>query len=354
MTDESCCIGGILNHNSQSTAEPEFSKSRAAKFVKIRVVSTLYPMPNELIVLKSDLERFDALQEEFAHYELEAVRWADRERHLQQIRYALVWNPGAGELTRMPNLAVVFSVGAGVDHLIGPDIVPGGLPVVRMVEESLTAGMVEYVVYQILRWHREMALYEKDQNERIWCQRMQQSATTRSVGILGMGELGGAVATALSHFGFKVSGWSRSPKELAGVTSFHGQSQLDKFLGQTEFLVCLLPLTDATRGIVDQTLISSLPNDAYIINAGRGGLVNDNDLLAALDSGKLQGACLDVFNEEPLPVDSRYWGHPNVTITPHIASMTIPETSIRQVMQNIERFRSGAPLEHLADLVRGY
>lgn len=311
-------------------------------------------MTTEYIVLKSDFDRFEPLRDEFARHSLEAVNWADRERYLERIRYALVWYPEPGELARMPALAIVFSVGAGVDHLTGEDVVPNGVPVVRMVEESLTAGMVEYVVYQVLRLHRDMHRYDADQRQHRWQQRMQRPASTRTIGILGLGELGGAAGDALRGLGFNVIGWSRTEKHRDGIKSFFGADQLGRFLSQCEFLVCLLPLTAATQGMIDQDFLAQLPQGAYFINAGRGPLVNDDALLNALDSGRLAAASLDVFNQEPLPLSSRYWDHPDVTITPHVASMTIPETSIQQVVANIARFRSGRPLHHLADLSRGY
>jgi len=348
--------------------DPEYSIPRA-EFIKLSrreslnvltkttrdaVATILYRMTTEFIVLKSDFDRFDALRDELAQHDLAAVNWADREQHLERIRYALVWQPAPGELARMPELAVVFSVGAGIDHLVPDGVVPDGLPVVRMVEESLTAGMVEYVLYQVLRLHREMHRYDEDQRNHRWQQRMQSPATARTVGILGLGELGGAAGEALARLGFNVIGWSRTEKRRPGIESYFGDDQLDRFLGRSEFLVCLLPLTSDTAGIIDRDLLRRLPRGGFFINAGRGPLVNDADLLAALDDGRLAAACLDVFNQEPLPGDSPYWDHPRVTLTPHVASMTIPETSIQQVVANIARFRAGQPLHHLADLSRGY
>lgn len=311
-------------------------------------------MTTEYIVLKSDFDRFQSLREEFSRHNLEAVNWADREPYLDQIRYALVWYPEPGELARMPVLEIVFSVGAGVDHLTGENIVPKAVPVVRMVEESLTAGMVEYVVYQVLRLHRDMHRYDADQRQHRWQQRMQRPASARTIGILGLGELGGAAGDALVRFGFNVIGWSRTVKQRNGIKSYFGEDQLGQFLEQCEFLVCLLPLTADTHGMIDHDFLAQLPKGASFINAGRGPVVNDDAVLTALDSGKLAAVSLDVFNTEPLPASSPYWDHPDVTITPHVASMTIPETSIRQVVANINRFRIGQPLHHLADLSRGY
>ncbi|MEJ2177370.1 MAG: NAD(P)-dependent oxidoreductase [Gammaproteobacteria bacterium] len=169
-----------------------------------------------------------------------------------------------------------------------------------------------------------------------------------------MGVLGSAAAKALRALQFNVIGWSRNQKQVPEVTSYYGQDQLQAFLRQTEFLVILLPLTDQTHGIVNQDFLGSLPRGAFIINAGRGPLIVDRDLLAALDRGHIAGAALDVFNQEPLPAESPYWKHPAVTITPHVASITLPVTSARHVADNIQRHRAGKPLTHLADLSRGY
>lgn len=311
-------------------------------------------MTSELIVLKSDFDRFIALEEEFARHDIRAINWQDRQNHLDQIRYALVWHPEPGELAKMTNLKVVFSVGAGIDALTAEGVVPAGIPVARMVEPSLTAGMVEYVLYSVLRLHREMPLYDRNQRNHVWEQGLPVPASDRTVGILGLGVLGGACADALTGLGFNVIGWSRRPKTHGGIESLYGDDQLAAFLGRSDFLVCLLPLTDATRGLIDADFLAQLPHGAFFINAGRGPVVNDQALLAALDSGQIGAACLDVFNQEPLPDDSRYWDHPSVTLTPHIASTTIPDTSIHQVVANIQRYRNGEPLLHLADLEQGY
>ncbi|MGI9319095.1 MAG: NAD(P)-dependent oxidoreductase, partial [bacterium] len=226
--------------------------------------------------------------------------------------------------------------------------------VVRMVEDSLTAGMVEYMVYNVLRFHREMPRYERDQGQQVWNPRLQKTAWDRTVGILGLGVLGGAAAVALRTLQFNVIGWSRSLKQVPEVTSFFGQDQLETFLRQTEFLVILLPLTDQTQGMVNRDLLWKLPRGAYVINAGRGPLVVDEDLLAALDQGQIAGAALDVFNQEPLPAESPYWKHPGITLTPHVASITLPVTSTRHVADSIKRHREGKALTHVADLSRGY
>jgi glyoxylate/hydroxypyruvate reductase A len=309
---------------------------------------------SDLILVKSDFDRFSEWEDEFRNYGLTAVPWSQRAQYQESVKYALVWQPEPGTLERLKQLEIIFSVGAGIDHLKGDGIVPEGIPVVRMVEDSLTAGMVEYVVYNVLRFHREMPGYERDQRDQKWLPRIQRIAWDRTVGILGLGVLGSAAAAALRTLQFNVIGWSRSLKQVAEITSYFGQDQLKSFLSQTDFLVVLLPHTEQTEGIVNRGLLETLPRGAYIVNAGRGPLVVDEDLLRALDQGQIAGAALDVFNQEPLPPESPYWKHPSVTLTPHIASITLPVTSARHVAENIQRHREGKSLTHIADMSRGY
>ena len=309
---------------------------------------------SDSILVKSDFDRFSEWEEEFKKYGICAIPWAERAHFIASAKYALVWYPEPGALQTLPNLEVIFSVGAGIDHLKGEGVVPAGIPVVRMVEDSLTAGMVEYVVYHVLRFHRDMQGYERDQRDRLWNPRLQQRALDRTVGILGLGVLGSAAATVLQALQFRVIGWSRTHKSIQDVTSYFGQDQLDPFLAQTDFLVILLPHTEETDGLVNQAFLKKLPRGAFVINAGRGPVVVENDLLTSVNQGQIAGAALDVFNQEPLPSDSPLWNHPAVTITPHVASITLPITSARHVAENIQRHREGKPLTHLADLSRGY
>lgn len=306
------------------------------------------------IVIKSDFDQFDAWRDAFAEAGIESVRWQDRHHHLDTIRYALVWQPGPGELAALPGLELVFSIGAGVDHLVGPDIVPPHLPVVRNVDPGLTAGMVEYVLYHVIRFHRGMAIYEQDQAERRWRPRLHTPARDLTVGVMGIGELGGACASALLPLGFRVAGWSRGPRDLSGIDCYHGNDALADFLAVCNVLVCLLPLTPETRGILDRRTLAMLPRGACLINVGRGPLVVEEDLLEALDEGRVGAATLDVFHTEPLPRDHSFWSHPGITVTPHVASITLPGTSALHMIDNIQRHREGRDLTHTADLVRGY
>ncbi len=308
---------------------------------------------SQVLMIKSDFDRFSIWEDAFADFDLTLLPWNPNGR-LDDVDYALVWQPEPGVLAKMSKLKVIFSIGAGLDHLKPEGCVPPNIPVVRMVEEQLTAGMVEFVLFHVLRYHRFMDVYERNQQEGVWSEKIQVSAANRRVGILGLGELGGSAAQALSALGFAVHGWSRTEKCLPKIKSYFGEDQLQTFLSNTDILVCLLPLTDATRDIVNQQSLAALPKGAYFINAGRGGQVDEEALLAALDSGQLSGAALDVFKAEPLPSDSRMWNHPKVYVTPHIASMTTPASSSRHVIDNIKRCQAGEPLTHQVDLSRGY
>ena len=266
----------------------------------------------------------------------------------------LIWKPPQGLLKELPNLKVIFSLGAGIDHLLGDPELPDGVPVVKMVDRSLTAGMSEWVTLMVLRHHRDLPLYERQQRERVWKEHIPKPPWRRRVGILGLGELGGAAARALAALRFDVAGWSRGPKEIDGITCFHGRDGLGPFLARSEILVCLLPLTPETEGLLDAELFAKLPKGAFVVNVGRGGHLVDADLVAALDSDHLSGAALDVFHDEPLADDHSFWAHPKVLVTPHIASLTLPETAAESVVENLQRLRRGEPLKNVVDLSRGY
>lgn len=270
------------------------------------------------------------------------------------VDYALVWKPPAGLLATLPNLKVIFSLGAGVDGLLADPALPDR-PLVRMVEPGLTEGMTEYVCLHVLRWHRDSPLWEQQQRDRVWKQSAHVPlARERRVGVMGLGALGSDAAAMLAALRFDVAGWSRSPKDIPGVKGFHGADQLAAFLARTEILVCLLPATAETDGLLDAGLFAGLPRDAVVINASRGQVLVEEDLLAALDSGHLRGATLDVFRTEPLPPDHPFWTHPKVTITPHVAAITQARTGVQQVVDGFRRHRAGQPLVNLVDRSRGY
>jgi glyoxylate/hydroxypyruvate reductase len=274
------------------------------------------------------------------------------------IHYAAVWKPAQGELAAFPNLRVIFNLGAGVDALMADSSLPN-VPLVRVAVGDLTARMTEYVVLHVLMHHRQELYLRASQRERRWQPKFQWPASAISVGIMGLGTLGANAVVALRHLGFRVSGWSRSPKQIDDVECFHGAAQLDAFLQRTDILVCLLPLTPDTRQILNRGLFAILNRNSPIgapvlINAGRGGLQNEADILQCLDDGTLGAASLDVFANEPLPADSPFWIHPKVVLTPHNAADTDPDAISKYVTDQIERFEAGGRLENVVDPVRGY
>lgn len=275
-----------------------------------------------------------------------------------EIRYAAVWKPKPGELAAFPNLRVIFNLGAGVDALMADSSLPE-VPLVRVAVSDLTGRMTEYVALHVLMHHRQELYLRASQREKRWAPKFQWPASAVSVGIMGLGTLGASAAQALRHLGFRISGWSRSPKAIDGITCFHGKAQLDAFLQQTDILVCLLPLTPDTRHILNRGLFSKLSRSSpmgapVLINAGRGGLQNEADILACLDDGTLGAVSLDVFAQEPLPADSPFWTHPKVVLTPHNAADTDPDEISKYVARQIERFEAGGALENVVDPARGY
>lgn len=271
------------------------------------------------------------------------------------IEAAVCWTQhDMAELRRYPNLKLIVSMGAGVDHLLRPPGPPPGIPVARLKDARLTQGMAEWVLLNVLRFHRQDLEYREQQAARIWNELPAPDTHKRRVGILGLGELGGASARILRALEFPVMGWTRSPRSLEGVETFHGAAGLDAMLAQTDILVCLLPLTPDTRGVINARTLALLPRGAFLINAARGGHVVADDLLAALDSGHIAGAALDVFEPEPLPADHRFWTHPKVLVWPHAASITIPSSAAPQVVENLQRAREGRPLINLVDFSAGY
>ena len=307
------------------------------------------------LIIKTDLERGDSWFRAFRELlpDMAVCEWAEP-GDPNEIEFALVWDPPKSSLKRFPNLRAIFSIGAGIDHLSGDKDLPEGVPIARMVEPGLTAGMVEYVVMSALYHHRFMIDYAIQKQGKVWHEIEQIPTFRRRIGILGMGVLGGACAEKLRDFGFPVAGWSRRPKSLPDIESFHGADGLAPFLNRSDILVCLLPLTPDTENILNAEAFAALPRSAALISVGRGKQVIEADLLAALDCGQLSGATLDVFQTEPLPPDSPFWTHPRVVLTPHVASMTIAETAAEAVVANIRRIQAGQAPEHLVDLKRGY
>jgi glyoxylate/hydroxypyruvate reductase A len=273
---------------------------------------------------------------------------------VEDIAAAVTWNHPPEDLHRYPNLKLLISMGAGVDHLFRPPGPPPGVAVVRLVDRLLTTAMSEYVMIAVLRHHRQDEGYRALQAARVWEELPAPDTEATRIGILGLGNLGADAARKLAALGFRVTGWSRMPKELPGIGTVSGNDALLPFLARTDILVCLLPLTPETEGILCARTLAALPRGAYVINPARGGHVVEEDLLAALDSGHVSGATLDVFRTEPLPVAHRFWAHPKVVLTPHAASITIPRSVAPQVVDNLARLREGRPLANVVDVSVGY
>jgi glyoxylate/hydroxypyruvate reductase len=274
------------------------------------------------------------------------------------IDYACVWKQPAGLLASFPNLKAIFSLGAGVDHLLSDPALPD-VPIVRIVDADLTGRMTGYVALHVLLHQRKMKLYEAERRERAWRDHFEPPPGKVRVGIMGMGVLGKAAAEVLRQLGFQVAGFSRSPKTIAGIETFAGEAAMGAFLGRSDILVCLLPLTAETRGILRYDLFRCLARGSalggpMLINAGRGGLQVEADILRALDDGTLASASLDVFEREPLPQTSPFWDHPKVYVTPHNAASSDPKALVKNVMNQIERFERGRALEHVIDRKLGY
>ncbi len=271
-----------------------------------------------------------------------------------EIDYALVWRPEPGLLASLPNLKLILSLGAGVDHILCDPYLPPGVPIVRLVDPYLIDAMSEYVVLQVLRLHRQDLDYCAQQEAVMWRELEQKNAGERPIGILGFGAIGRDAGRKLKGLGFDVALWARREKTVEGLTGYVGQSGLPALLGRSEILVCLLPLTAETHGILNASTFALLPQGAGLINAGRGGHLVEEDLIPALDSGRLSAAALDVFREEPLPPAHPFWRHPRILVTPHIAGTTNPGTAAPIVIDNIRRFEAGRPLLNRVDPAQGY
>lgn len=263
--------------------------------------------------------------------------------------------PFPADLRTFPHLRFVATTGAGVEHLVGPESnIPDHLPIVRVVDPMLTRSMAEYVLAAVLRYHRYFHHYEMAQRDRLWDPRPRCDPEERTIGILGLGVLGTAAGQLLAGIGFHVLGWSRRPKAVAGIECFCGSTGLNEMLTRTNILVCLLPLTANTSGLINEHILGQLPRGAMLINVGRGRQIVEVDLLAALDRGQIDHATLDVFEVEPLPPDHWFWRHPRITVTPHVASLTVPESAATGIAEALRCARAGQPVPNLVDRMQGY
>ncbi len=278
-----------------------------------------------------------------------------------EIRHALAWQPEPGALKAYPNLETIVSVGAGVDHLLRDPDLPA-VPVIRYIDPDLTGRMVEYVTLHTLLHTRRMLEYRDAQAASDWHYFPEPAAHQVRVGIMGLGVLGTAAANTLRAIGYQVRGWTRSPRTVGGVACFSGADGLDPFLAETDMLAVLLPYTPETHGIIDRALLGKLSREGrhprlpgpVLINAGRGGLQVETDILAALEAGELYAASLDVFETEPLPSASPFWHHPRVVITPHIAAESTPTSIVGYFLRHVARLEQGLAPENVVDRTAGY
>jgi glyoxylate/hydroxypyruvate reductase A len=285
--------------------------------------------------------------------ELEVRRWPDT-GDVSEIDYGLAWRTPPGALAGLPNLRAIFSMGAGVEHVLKDATMPQHLPLVRMVDPALETGMREFVMLRVLHYHRRIPELEANQRQGLWKELYPKLPEDQRVSVLGLGALGGSCAAGLVGLGFDVAGWSRSPKDIPGVKSFTGPDGFHQILERSDILVSVLPWTPETDGLLNAAAFAAMPRGAYLINTGRGRHVVEPDLLSALDSGQIAGASLDVFETEPLPAEHRFWTHPSVSVTPHCCAVTHPKSASRTIAAGIRRDQQGLPLLNLADRDRGY
>jgi len=293
--------------------------------------------------------------EHFQKAQLNVLVQGRDEYRVEDIDYVFSFSPPHGLLKTFPKLKTIFSVGAGVDAFLADPDFPKRIPLVRFVDPQLSTEMAQYVVLHVLGQHRQQATFEAQQKQSRWSQMLlpRKTADTR-IGILGLGEIGTMAGERLRDLGFPVSGWSRSRKHVRGIESYAGEAEFADFLAVSDFLICLLPLTPETRGVLNAKTFSRLPKGAYLINVARGGHLKEDDLIPAIDSGQLACATLDVFQTEPLPETSPFWLHPKITVTPHVAAISDPQIAARFVIEGISASERGETHPHTVNMTRGY
>ncbi|WNZ80961.1 glyoxylate/hydroxypyruvate reductase A [Pseudomonas sp. P105] len=306
------------------------------------------------LLYKADPVRGEQWKRLFAEHapDIEWRAWPDI-GNPKDIRYLAAWQAPDDLETLLPNLQVLFALSAGVDQL-DLDRLPTTLPVVRLLDPSITRGMCEYAGFAVLSLHRDMLRYRQQQMARCWQAHLLQPAAKRRVGVMGLGTQAQQILATLQTFGFALSGWARSEHRIAGVDCFAGAEQLPAFLSQCDIVLCVLPLTEQTKGILNRQLFQRLPKGAALVNMGRGGHLIEEDLLEALASGQLSAAVLDVLEHEPAAPDHPFWKHPKILLTPHIAAMTQPESAFSVLLENIRLHQRGESMRGQVDRKRSY
>lgn len=307
-----------------------------------------------IVIIRQDdkIQRWkEALQK--AAPEINAYSYLE-EHPADEIEVALVWKHPEGTLSKYKNLKYIASSGAGVDFIFKDENTPKNLPITRVVDAMLASDMSEYIVAVIFSYLKNLNTYKIAQTKDIWIPKPYRRISDFKIGVLGLGALGSVLANDLVRFGFKTQAWSASEKSFEGLTTFDGKDQLSTFLSTTDILVCLLPLTTTTKGILNKALFQQLPHGAHVINAARGGHVVDADLIEMIDSGHLSGASLDVYHQEPLSREHPFWAHEKINMTPHYASVSDTDSVVPQIIDNYRRMKKRAPLLHLVSPDKGY
>ncbi len=261
---------------------------------------------------------------------------------VNEVEFAVVWKHPRGILKKYPNLKAILSLGAGVDHIISDPDLPEGLPIIRLVDKKLTHEMCLHALHWVLHFHSDQYLYRSQQLKRQWIQQSSIQTEDRTIGIMGLGNIGRSIGELLVTQSFNVIGWGANQKSsLTDIKYYYGQDQLSDFLGRTNILINVLPLTSDTTNIITKKELRLLPKNSFIINIGRGGIINEDDLLTLLSDGHIKAAALDVFTQEPLPENNSLWDHPSVYITPHIAGQSNPNSAGQTISENIYRIQKG-------------
>ena len=277
------------------------------------------------------------------------------EGDVNDIEYAVVWKHPRGILNQYPNLKAILSLGAGVDHVISDPELPEGLPIVRLVDKKLTHEMFLHSLHWVLHFHSDQYLYRIQQQRCEWIQQSSVQSEDRTIGIMGLGNIGKSIGDSLVNLDFNVVGWGARPKNSLGeINYYYGQEQLAVFLRQSDILINVLPLSENTKNILTKNELKLLPEGSFIINIGRGGIINESDLLSALDSGHITAAALDVFAQEPLPENNSLWTHPSVYVTPHIAGQSNPRSAAKTIAENIRLIETGEDPYPIYSLNSGY